>query len=122
MDDNELRVSLERVRAMCAPDQQTWDLSPKDVAALCRLLAAVEPTDDGEPVTVEWLKSVGFVEGEGHMVAVSPARRDGDGLIVRRLSSGEWNAEDGFVAILLPDQTTRGDVRRLLKALGVTTD
>ncbi len=34
--------AIERVKAMTAPSQQTWDLSPKDVEALKVLLVAAE--------------------------------------------------------------------------------
>ena len=81
-------------------------------------LSRLRPGYDGEPVTDDWLKSVGFVEQEGHLTAISPTRED-DGLIVRRLSSGEWNAEDGFVALLIPTPKDRVECRRLCQALGI---
>jgi hypothetical protein len=36
---------LERLRAMIAPGQQTWDLSPKDVAAIRWAVAEIETAE-----------------------------------------------------------------------------
>lgn len=97
------------------------DAVGRQVARLRELedeLSRWRPGDDGEPVTDDWLKSVGFVEQEGHLTAISPTREE-DGLIVRRLSSGDWNAEDGFVALLIPTPKDRGECRRLCAALGI---
>jgi hypothetical protein len=40
--DDELGEHIERLEAMAAPDQQTWDLSPNDVEAIRGVLAEVE--------------------------------------------------------------------------------
>jgi hypothetical protein len=98
--------------------------------AVARAYLAEHPADDGEPVTAEWLKAVGFTErakerpGDDR-VLVSPEgetchhvfwseNRDG-------YDHNAWFYGDDYLrAVNLLDQPTRGHVRRLCQALGVT--
>jgi hypothetical protein len=73
------------------------------------------PADDGEPVTEEWLRSIGGVTGTVLRVFFS-------GIYFLRYQ-GRWSAmrgnESGGVG-LVNDIKTRGQARLLLKALGIT--
>lgn len=92
-----------------------FDLFAGNVA---RAWLVEHPADDDGLITEEWLRAVGFADDEDHLCIVAPDREN-EGLVIRRLSTGEWNAEDGFEAIQVPSPSTRGDVRLLCRALGV---
>jgi hypothetical protein len=78
------------------------------------------PADDGEPVTEEWLRAVGFKDEEYSFVLRSPYTDDWyhhlrhTACSVRKVD-WKWHANGIGVA----DQPTRGHVRRLCAALGV---
>ena len=75
--------------------------------------------DDDEPVTAEWLKSVGFEIGDYGIAVI----QNDDYLVLEMHTDGKWaeayqaGNEDG---IRLPDLLTRGDVRRVCSAIGIT--
>ena len=76
------------------------------------LLLAERPPDDDEPVTEEWLLSVGFNDrGVGEFVR--------DSLLVTRSPRYGWLYSVGAGSRLGNGNMTRDDVRRLLEALGV---
>lgn len=85
-----------------------------DMALVVAAYLAAHPADDGEPVTVEWLDAVGFVGGKFYRDRVR-------GPLLRGVS----DAGDEYWSIRsypIPNDAkpkTRGEVRRLLKALGV---
>lgn len=113
---NELREAVERLlnEGMGAIDRPLW--VAKTVMALAREYLAEHCVDDGEPVTDEWLLTTGWrrcvvlkaititLPHGGELV-----RWDHDGRVTGGIDS-EW---------CLPTPMTRGDVRRLCKALGV---
>ena len=80
--------------------------------ALAELREQLVPADDNEPVTEEWLESVGFVpsmldwelrdEGTGYAIAMTGEHKRWDYM-------GRW----------IKSPETRGDVRRLCAALGI---
>lgn len=95
---------------------------------LARWYRADHPADDGEAITVEWLKSVGFrrfmqpANGQSLSITVWPV------VISRWVNKGGlpvmWSVkkfadepDDWLTQCLTP--VTRGDVRRLCRALGV---
>ena len=41
---------VSRLQAMCEPDQQTWDLSPKDVAAIAMAVRVLSVIQSVEPL------------------------------------------------------------------------
>lgn len=115
-------------------DAVDWDqslLGTQKLLLLTRhILATVRP-DDGEPVTAEWLKAVGFVpltyEPAGTVGPLRwPTRPDERGLSWHPASDRPevWvysdTDSDGIGSAYLPDQPTRGHVRRLCACLGIT--
>jgi hypothetical protein len=131
-----LRDVLRRGAAIdhgCTASGEGYEVYSARLDAAARRLAdqlrphlADRPADDGEPVTEEWLRSVGFVRMQqpaagndmilrneaGNCVTYYPARR-GDPAGPLWGVVGEWLPKP-----LRP--ATRGDVRRLLLALGIT--
>ena len=83
---------------------------------------AEHPADDDEPVTVEWLESVGFrktsstdeaLGGPSHHINyVTKWVAFGPGI-------SEWYVTEYGNSVFLPTPKTRRDVRRLCKALGI---
>lgn len=129
---DELRAAIVRVR-LCqqeGPDVAYPNAKGgeyiRDMDTLTEAYLAEHPADDGEPVTEEWLRSVGFVRMQqpaagndmilrneaGNCLTYYPARR-GDPAGPLWGVVGEWLPKP-----LRP--ATRGDVRRLLLALGIT--
>lgn len=108
---DELRAAAERLRRYYAGDRSAYKGSPGDAAGVytgdvLRLLAE-HPADDAEPVTDEWLESI------GHPTPPEPPQRGGHRWMVL-VVDGKGSS------YRLPNAATRGDVRRLLAALKVT--
>lgn len=83
---------------------------------------AKHPADDDEPVTEEWMSEIGFKDGRlknelGYDCMSTYLRIDDIGQWYYGTDYGmELDAE-----VMLPsDRKTRGDVRRLCRALGIT--
>ena len=105
-----------------------------NAALVARDYLSDHPADDGEAVTVEWLESVGFSEEEttdivSYVIEMMPGVSDWPGQEARiiRVQGTEWILEmrnrsttwtDGVSAVGCV--STRGDVRRLCDALGIT--
>lgn len=99
---------------------------------------ADRPEEDGEPLTAEWLESVGFAKGSAPAgntlwLKTIETEQHTDGVSWTRLrvhesdDRGHWPTEvlqgiDGrlgnAIAVLLNRKTTRGDLRRLCEAMG----
>lgn len=123
MTTDELRAAAELVVA--TGTHKDWsDTIDAGALAVCRDWLRLHPADDGEPVTEDWLRSVGFVT-------------DGEYIAYFRLRSASWGHIDSHlrhtnVAVRWMDRTwnanglgcrpceTRGDLRRLCNALGIT--
>ena len=74
---------------------------------------AEHPADDDEPVTEEWLLSVGFVHDATHVVLRNwGPQRNGN---IQAYPNGKWWL-NGTAMIQMK---TRGQVRRLCAALGI---
>ncbi len=126
MTDAELRAA-ERVR------RHAGQLGNAEIADRNTLVLAwlrEHQADDGEAVTAEWLKAVGFVvmtpyrDGDD-TVLVSPEGVTGHNLFWSENSDGwdnhTWHyGTDYLHSQTMPDQPTRGHVRRLCAALGIT--
>ena len=136
MTDTELRAAAERVQSTkgttihaggynAGPDgRRQYDEDCESLAdAVIQLLP---PADDGVGVTAEWLKAVGFKPHDKIPTGLGLAcevNEDGDTreLFYQPDSFYPWRLfdEEDDVASL-PDQPTRGHVRRLALALGIT--
>lgn len=124
---DELRAAAERMRKKWpsnVADVQKWDLPYRyidDLERLADAYLAEHPADDGEPIDHSWLVSIGGI-----------AERNPDKITFHRedaLPIGLWRVDDGWKAMFLFAEesaaciarglSTRGGVRRMLKALGV---
>lgn len=118
-------VDTPRVRIVGSVDQEQIDGDAYELAAA---YLAEHPADDAEPVTADWLRGLGFVRGQQAAADDNLTLRAGGVELTRWHRRGvpavEWSvqtAEDG--ADWLPPclrPATRGHVRRLLAALGIT--
>lgn len=113
MTDN-VREAAERLRD-AIKGNSTFRVG--DLAAVTLQYLAEHPADNDEPVTVEWLASVGFTIDVHQSVKVTA-----DLFLVYR--GGGWFLASGAdtiksAAVDLPDYKTRSDVRRLCAALGI---
>lgn len=88
-----------------------------DIGVVGRAYLAEHPADDAEPVTAEWLASVGWGVTVTRTVV---AYESGDLRVSGQLHDGVWHLfgrrVEGDCSLRC---RTRGDVRRLLAALGV---
>jgi hypothetical protein len=118
-----LVIAHERTVAMLGAAESD---GPMEAAVeVCRAWLADNPADSDLPVTEPWLKSLGFYpSGDGPLWL---DKDDGFTLSVRLgcdnirwLYCGPVSA--GGESVALPDQPTRGHVRRLLAALDFTPE
>jgi len=125
-DTNELRAAAERLRTNA--DAEYAKMSPLLYFADCETLAngylAEHPADDGEPVAgdTEWMKAaIGWIPVDGG--------RDGyigrDKIIFCKGSENIYSAwlqvsQHYYDMRRIVRVYTRGDVRRLCRALGIT--
>ena len=87
-----------------------------DIGAVGRAYLAEHPADDGEPVTPEWLAATGFSPAWGDKYRHQRGHMDvvwREGVMSLAHRTDEWSE--------LPVRT-RGHVRRLLMALGITPE
>jgi hypothetical protein len=98
----------------------------RDLLVLWAAEAFEHPADDAEPVAEEWLRSVGFVDGG---TAVWPEMRSQDSQrggpvchihYAPLLGCDGWFVANSDEGCNVPTMETRGDVRRLAAALGIT--
>jgi len=121
---DELRVAAKRLAegefSENYPAFMATTFGLADGFLLARAYLAEHPEDDGEPVTEEWLRSsVGWipVEGSGYIGR--------DGIIFCKGSESVYSAwlqisQYYYDMRRIVRVETRGDVRRLCKALGVS--
>lgn len=151
---DEQRAALARLRGNNAvgigsdwqawlTDWQVWltnqlgtDVKPNviaDIIAAAELALAEHPADDGEPITKEWLKSLGFSDS-GYSFIITGEKDYGEDVARFRLACNGDDWTDGncswefhLRSIELEEQggmlpcepKTRGDLRRLCRALGI---
>lgn len=111
--NDELKAAAERLRADAYAD---WDYMDgiyasdkqlEDRRLIAKAYLAEHPADNDEPITDSWLRKIGFqdmetgLESQDHVVIVNA-----------------WGM-DFTVCNGKPKPETRGDVRRLAKALGL---
>ncbi|WP_040891705.1 hypothetical protein [Zavarzinella formosa] len=77
-----------------------------DLRLLALAWLADHPADDDEPATSEWLQAVGLVSEGGESVDIEAA--------LQRFFARPEEAKDGD-----PINRTRGELRRLMKALSI---
>ncbi len=126
MTDAELKAA-ERVRQHAA---QLGNVEIADRNTLVLAWLREHPADDGEAVTAEWLKAVGFGQDDRIHTAWAlqfsphePEHNPDDNWCIVYQSDGfyRWRLEDDEADVSsLPDMPTRGHVRRLCAALGIT--
>lgn len=117
----ELRSAAERI--LYSPTLHLGDgpgvacIRPEDAVALAEAYLAEHPADDGEPVTAEWLESIGFYRDGVHPDDPFTCRESSIYLSPKYDDEKLWVV---FVEVYeLGKSKTRGDVRRLLAALGI---
>lgn len=126
---DELRAAIVRVR-LCqqeGPDVAYPNAKGgeyiRDMDTLTEAYLAEHPADDGEPVTAEWLRVVSpgpFRNGVGWPIACDAT---GGPVLYCVCTPGvpfDWYLCGHNRLLGLPDQPTRGHVRRLLITLGIT--
>lgn len=121
---DELRAAAERLRRVHAgePVQTVYESSiprafanmGRDENTLSNAWQDEHPADDEELVTEEWLLSIGFRLEIDEYGGADWWQLD---KVKHAPSCGTWEFDSAY----LPDQPTRGHVRRLLTALGVTS-
>jgi hypothetical protein len=98
-----LAEHLERLRAMCAPNQRTWDLSPNDVAAIRWAVERLESEDGEEPV--------GHIAGDVFQINEKHGRTGWVGALVLATEVKGWGVM-GFVAhVVSHDEQARAYIR-----------
>lgn len=132
MSTEELRAAANRWQegnySYSALDCDTYsDSEVADMRLLARAYLAEHPADDAEPVTAEWLRSVGFCREMQPASSNNLTIRHGSAIVTRWMNSDNvprWSVR--MYADETPDWVppciqpkTRGDVRRLCKALGI---
>jgi hypothetical protein len=121
MTTDELRAAAKRLHRHFSSVSFSRDMPQLDAKALAdavvsgQLIFAADPADDGEAVTTDWLRAVGFYPDDPAL----PNRRlrTRCGLHITEYGGG-WSLRDCLTVnvVLL---STRGHVRRLCAALGV---
>lgn len=105
------------------PASGGWSYDDADCTnAICDAYIAEHPEDDSEPLTVDWISLQGFHQGETR-VGIFWWKQVKGGFVVEcefveqacelRLSASI------FVSATISSQATRGDLRKLLRGLGV---
>jgi hypothetical protein len=114
MSGEDVRAAAEAV-LNCPPTAAAWASEPGRLipfALKCaRAWLAEHPADDAEPVTADWLRAVGIVHGCFDPLCYG--YHHGKGCFTLNITS-----ELGSVSSI--DVPTRGHVRRLCAALGIT--
>lgn len=130
---DELREAVERTRRVHAGEtvcdvygrvylDDSWKRFAADNKVIAAAYLADHPADDAEPVTKEWLLSVGFDDRRnGVSMGLGLRVNGGPHLYCSCNAPGvtpDWYFDDGRL-IACNDLLTRGHVRRLCAALGV---
>jgi len=124
---SELRAAAERLVAMWSHPEYRGSRTSNDALALARAYLAEHPTDDLEPVTEEWLRSLTAFDNRGDIVlevavfgSVCHLRFAPDPLDGKPCHSWSLLPSGGSSRVWLPGSPIRrGHVRRLCAALGV---
>ena len=112
--NDQLKTAMQEVEAALMPGAPLTDSAQCAAWTLAKAYLAEHPADDEEPVTGDWLLSIGFEPDATHLVL----RRfgpDENGKIQVYLLDRRWLLHGTRIKMLC----TRGDVRRLCAALRV---
>ena len=128
MTDTELRGAAERVQAWSRTmmfGENTFTTKNQMAEAMdavaSKLLEILPVADDGEAVGRDWLLSVGFKPEDGDPSSSSWLVIDNGVYEITRGDTSWMLCEKLDTDIVtLPDMNTRGHVRRLASALGIT--
>ena len=111
---------VEAVEDAVGYGNAAWDcVDPREIIAASVNAWSHASTDDEEPVSEEWLRSVGFADDYHASVLYCHATNDFRlryTKVVCHQQDWTWSANGLGCA----NPKTRGDVRRLCKALGIT--
>ena len=129
--DRQWRLALPGVSHEEVYPEEDWsERHDRDVGLLADAYLAEHPADEHEPVTEGWLRARGFADRPKErptddLVLVSPEGETGHHLFWSENREGydhnSWFYGDDYLrAVNLLDRPTRGHVRRLCAALGVT--
>ena len=118
---SELRAAAERLRGKGrASGYFGSHLHCLDYKALATHYLAEHPADDAEPVTEDWLLSVGFTRNKIDQVILILESKDlGRAMTYITISPCELCIESDDGGSIWLGERTRGDVRTLCRALGV---
>lgn len=106
----EEQAAIERLRSdgFANIERQPWR---RDLREAAKIALREYPADDAEPITVDWLLSVGF--DDTGIVGVTVLFVD---RLVVNMPDRYWTYRD---MALVRKHETRGEVRRLCRALGI---
>lgn len=110
----ELQAAAERWDEEVALEMFGEDQAVRDVVHLAKAYLALFPADDETLIDEAWLRERGFVERNGIFYSMDSALRFSPKPDERLRSHGWW-----YHGVSIPDQETRGQLRRLCAALGV---
>lgn len=117
---DDVRAAAERLRRYYAGDDTVFRHRDDDARFTGDVLLLVGrvPADDGEPVTEDWLRAVGFRPDEFGCLWLGDEAELGYRVEPRPGEPSRWRYSDPEGdTVYLPAQTTRGHVRRLAEAL-----
>jgi hypothetical protein len=119
MSDNQAREAAQRV--IEAIDSDTVCIKREDLIDVCRAWLAEHPADDEQSIDTKWLLSLGFEWNENETsdyLWVNNPKSGNKFDFVYLPTSCVWLLSDEINELTL-DVRTRGDVRRLCRALRV---
>ena len=132
---DEIEAAAGRIRRLAAgesgdavyPDRTGWPHAlacRADTQTLAAAWLARHPADDREPVTAAWIDAVGGDDERGCGVVAWPVGSLSKLCVGQYRGTGAWHCwvrdgHNGEETVTLPQLTTRGQLRRLLAALGV---
>lgn len=114
-----IRAAAERLRRLPLPEDDPYlscnaDAMWRDRELLSNAYLDEHPADDGELVTLEWLKSLGWLPDQTGWPAICLPETPEWGISWR--GHGIWLTP---ISVPLCRAPMRGDIRRLCKAMGV---
>lgn len=124
---SELQAAVERLRRVSGGEPKALvyrtDTVPNvlhayDEHTLAQSYLAEHPEDESDPVTERWIQSIGFKEDDEPMQPARSLWHIGE-LMYRPHYFGDFMPRWQFGPSTVPNQNTRGDVRRLMSALGI---
>ena len=124
---SELREAAERV---CGGFEYGTKPSSLAIGRMCndaRLIAeqllAEHPADDELEITADWLESIGCTHDDSWYFELPGKTNMQAGVTLVRWSGGySVRAQDCYTSVIIANVKTRGNLRRLAKALGIVLE